>query len=186
MRNGLRCGRRCLRCHPAGLWERLLLRDRAASLSHALDPGRGTLTIPVHTICRPLKVSPELCLQATRCSSVDVAGYSPALPRRCGRRCSSSQRCQRRHWYCGHDYSLENYEFAVTVEPHNGEVKARLEQIRSLVESGEPTVPSTIGQELATNPFLRASSPAMRRALGLPAATDVEAFTVLRRIKDRF
>ena len=74
----------------------------------------------------------------------------------------------------------------MTVEPHNGEVKARLEQIRSLVESGEPTVPSTIGQELATNPFLRASSPAMRRALGLPAATDVEAFTVLRRIKDRF
>ena len=88
--------------------------------------------------------------------------------------------------YCGHDYSLENYEFAVTVEPGNAEVKARLEEIRGLIESGQPTVPSTIGQELATNPFLRVSTPEMKQALRMPDASDVEVFAALRRMKDHF
>ncbi|MFW6055885.1 MAG: hydroxyacylglutathione hydrolase [Chloroflexota bacterium] len=88
--------------------------------------------------------------------------------------------------YCGHDYSLEDYEFAVTIEPNNAEVKSRLEEIRSLVESGGLTVPSTIGQELATNPFLRASTQEMKQALGMPDAGDAETFAALRRLKDRF
>ncbi len=88
--------------------------------------------------------------------------------------------------YCGHDYSLEDYEFAVTIEPDNPEVKRRLEEIRSLVESGGLTVPSTIGQERATNPFLRACAQEMKRALGMPDAGDVKTFAALRRLKDRF
>jgi hydroxyacylglutathione hydrolase len=88
--------------------------------------------------------------------------------------------------YCGHDYSLENYEFAVTIEPGNEAVKSRLEEIRSLVESGRFTVPSTLQQELDTNPFLRACTPEMKQALGMPGATDVEAFAALRRMKDSF
>ncbi len=88
--------------------------------------------------------------------------------------------------YCGHDYSLEDYEFAVTIEPDNPEVKRRLEEIRSVVESGGSTVPSTIGQELETNPFLRASTQEMKRALRMPDAGDAETFAALRRLKDRF
>jgi len=88
--------------------------------------------------------------------------------------------------FCGHDYSLENYEFAATVEPNNAAVRAQLEQIRALAEACEPTVPSTIGLEIATNPFLRAVTAEMKRALGMNSATDVEIFARLRRMKDDF
>lgn len=88
--------------------------------------------------------------------------------------------------YPGHDYTLENYEFALTVEPENRIVKRRLEQVRSLVEAGRQVVPSTIREERATNPFLRAVDPALKAALGMPQASDVAAFAELRRRKDRF
>ncbi len=86
----------------------------------------------------------------------------------------------------GHDYTLENYEFAVTVEPENRLVRSRLEEIRTLIEADMSTVPSSIGLELATNPFLRAGAPEMKRALGMEGAADVAAFAELRRRKDRF
>jgi len=88
--------------------------------------------------------------------------------------------------YPGHDYTLENYEFAVTVEPGNDRVRARLEELRALIEEGRQVVPSTIGQERDTNAFLRAGTPEMKQALGMEAASDVEGFAELRRRKDRF
>lgn len=88
--------------------------------------------------------------------------------------------------YCGHDYTLENYEFALTLEPDNNAVRARLEQVRALIEDNRFTVPSTIAQELATNPFLRATDPMLKRAVGMEDASDVEVFAEVRRRKDRF
>lgn len=88
--------------------------------------------------------------------------------------------------YCGHDYALEDYEFAVTLEPGNPLVRERLEEIRALVESGRLTVPSTVALEVATNPFLRASDPVLKRVLGMQDALDVDVFAELRRRKDRF
>jgi len=88
--------------------------------------------------------------------------------------------------YPGHDYTLENLEFALTVEPQNSVVKRRLEEVRSLVQAGRQPVPSTIALERATNPFLRAGDPAMKAALGLMRASDVDSFAELRRRKDRF
>ncbi len=88
--------------------------------------------------------------------------------------------------YCGHDYTLENYEFALTLEPDNDLVRARLEEVRTLIEGNESTVPSTIAQELATNPFLRTADPALKRAVGMENASDVEVFAEVRRRKDRF
>jgi len=88
--------------------------------------------------------------------------------------------------YPGHDYTLENYEFALTVEPDNRAVKRRLKQVRALVEAGKQAVPSTIREERATNPFLRAGDPALKAALDMPEASDVDAFAELRRRKDRF
>jgi len=87
--------------------------------------------------------------------------------------------------YCGHDYTLEDLEFALDLEPDNTAVKSRVDEIRSMIENGRPTVPSTISLELATNPFLRATDPVFRKALGLEDAMDVEVFAEVRRRKDR-
>lgn len=57
---------------------------------------------------------------------------------------------------CGHEYSESNARFALTVEPGNAALRARAEEIARQRAEGRPTVPTTIGQELATNPFLRA------------------------------
>ncbi|MBN1855659.1 MAG: hydroxyacylglutathione hydrolase [Dehalococcoidia bacterium] len=88
--------------------------------------------------------------------------------------------------YCGHDYALENYEFALDIEPDNGAVKRRLEEMRAVADVSGNSVPSTMEIERATNPFLRAAEPEMKRVLGMPDASDAEVFAELRRRKDRF
>ena len=62
--------------------------------------------------------------------------------------------------YCAHEYTLSNARFAVTVEPENQALAARLAKVESARAAGEATVPTSIGAERATNPFLRASSAA--------------------------
>jgi hydroxyacylglutathione hydrolase len=84
--------------------------------------------------------------------------------------------------YCGHDYTLENYEFALSIEPDNQVVKRRLHDI----ERTGQTVPSTILQERTTNVFLRAGTSELKSALDMPQAKDFEAFAELRRRKDVF
>jgi hydroxyacylglutathione hydrolase len=88
--------------------------------------------------------------------------------------------------YCGHDYTLENYEFASGIEPGNQIVKERLEQIRLMLKRGELAVPSTMLQEKNTNCFLRAGAPELKAALGMQDAQAVEVFAELRRRKDVF
>lgn len=60
--------------------------------------------------------------------------------------------------YCAHEYTLSNARFAITVEPDNAALAARLDEVAAMRERGEPTVPTSIGAERATNPFLRAAS----------------------------
>jgi hydroxyacylglutathione hydrolase len=60
--------------------------------------------------------------------------------------------------YCGHEYTLSNAHYAAVAEPDNADIAARLAEVSALRERGEPTVPTTIAAERATNPFLRASS----------------------------
>ena len=60
--------------------------------------------------------------------------------------------------YCGHEYTQSNARFALTVEPDNADVVARAAEVDRLRAAGEPTVPTTIGRERATNPFFRAAS----------------------------
>jgi len=97
--------------------------------------------------------------------------------------------------YCGHDYTVENYEFALSIEPSNQAVKQRLQQIKQAQKAGprrlasqseEAGVPSTILQERTTNPFLRADTPEIKNALNMPQAGTVEVFAELRRRKDAF
>jgi hydroxyacylglutathione hydrolase len=88
--------------------------------------------------------------------------------------------------YCGHDYTLENYEFASGIEPGNQVVKERLGQVRQLQTQGKLTVPSSILLEKSTNCFLRAGTPELKAALGIPQAPAVDVFAELRRRKDVF
>lgn len=88
--------------------------------------------------------------------------------------------------YCAHEYTEANARFAVTVEPDNAELAARVQEIKRLRAAGLPTVPTTLALERATNPFLRSDSRGLRRTLGLEAASDVEVLAETRRRKDAF
>ena len=88
--------------------------------------------------------------------------------------------------YCGHDYTLENYEFAVTIDPDNQRLRERLAEVQKAVEYGRLTVPSTIAREKATNFFLQADHPAVQAALGMAHAAPEDVFAELRRRKDLF
>ncbi|MFC1498813.1 hydroxyacylglutathione hydrolase [Verrucomicrobiota bacterium] len=88
--------------------------------------------------------------------------------------------------YCGHDYALENLEFAAHLEPDNLEVLKRLEDVRQQGRADSPTVPSSLKLEKATNPFLRADTEAMKKAIGKPNASPSEVFAEIRRRKDQW
>lgn len=88
--------------------------------------------------------------------------------------------------YCGHEYTLANAKFAVSVDPGNARLASRRVEIERLRGSGLPTLPTTIGVEKETNPFLRAESPAIAAALGMRGAPPAEVFAELRLRKDRF
>ena len=88
--------------------------------------------------------------------------------------------------YCGHEYTQANARFALSVDPNNADLVARAAEIDALRAKGEPTVPTTISRELATNPFLRPDDAAIRSHLGLQDASDAEVFGEIRRRKDSF
>lgn len=88
--------------------------------------------------------------------------------------------------YCGHEYTQSNARFALTVEPGNPELQARADAIAERRAANLPTVPSTIGLERATNPFLRADLATVQAAVGLAGADPVTVFAELRRRKDSF
>jgi hydroxyacylglutathione hydrolase len=62
------------------------------------------------------------------------------------------------HIYCAHEYTMSNGRFALSVEPENAALVSRMAAVTAMRERGEPTVPTTIALERATNPFMRASS----------------------------
>ncbi len=86
--------------------------------------------------------------------------------------------------YCGHEYTLANARFAVAIDPENTELSARARRLEQLRERSEPTVPTTIGEELATNPFLRADDAKIRERLGLRGEPAADVFAEIRRRKD--
>jgi hydroxyacylglutathione hydrolase len=88
--------------------------------------------------------------------------------------------------YCAHEYTKSNAAFAVTVEPDNGALVARKSMIDDMRARGERTVPSTLAEEIATNPFLRPDSPDLQKTLGMVGAPLVEVFAETRRRKDNF
>ena len=88
--------------------------------------------------------------------------------------------------FCAHELTLDNLAFALSVEPGNAVLRDRLARVQARRARGLPTVPLTLDEERATNPFLRVDEPEIRRRLGLPAAPAVEIFAELRARKDVF
>jgi hydroxyacylglutathione hydrolase len=92
--------------------------------------------------------------------------------------------------YCGHEYTEKNLAFALTLEPQNPAIRAKYERVREARRRGEPTVPTTVAEELETNPFLRCSSPELVRSVKgrFPDTPDdpVAVFARVRQLKDSF
>ena len=88
--------------------------------------------------------------------------------------------------YCAHEYTQSNARFALSVDPDNAALAARAKEIDAMRARGIPTVPSSIGLELATNPFLRPMSESLQRSLGMAGADPVAVFAETRRRKDNF
>lgn len=92
--------------------------------------------------------------------------------------------------YCGHEYTEKNLRFALTLEPNNDALKAKYEKVSAMRTQGKWTVPSTIGEEKRTNPFLRITSPELIATLKKqdPALGEdaIAIFARARELKDRF
>ena len=88
--------------------------------------------------------------------------------------------------YSGHDYVLQNGKFALAVEPDNAALKARMAEAEKAKAEGRFLIPSTIAQEKATNPFLRAGEPSVARAVKMEGADPGKVFQALREWKNRF
>ena len=86
--------------------------------------------------------------------------------------------------YCGHDYTLDNLEFAINILPDDPALLTRLAEIRDPANRGLPPAPSTLDEERQTNLFLRADDEQVRQALALPTHNPASIFTELRRRKD--
>lgn len=88
--------------------------------------------------------------------------------------------------FCAHEYTQANGRFAISIEPGNEALQSRMIEVDSLRLAGKPTVPSTIGVEKETNPFLRPSSEELQKTLGLVGGDLVDVFAETRKLKDNF
>jgi hydroxyacylglutathione hydrolase len=88
--------------------------------------------------------------------------------------------------YCGHEYTLANARFALTVDTGNAAIKKRAAEVEKLRAENRMTLPTTIGEEKATNPFLRADDPAVMKTIGMAGANPAAVFAEIRTRKDKF
>jgi hydroxyacylglutathione hydrolase len=88
--------------------------------------------------------------------------------------------------YCAHEYTQQNGRFALTLEPDNPALQEKMAWVKRQRAHGQPTVPSTLSEELATNPFLRTDSPTLQKNLGLSGKSSLEIFAAIRTLKDSF
>lgn len=88
--------------------------------------------------------------------------------------------------YCGHEYTLANGRFAMSVDQDNAHLLQRMTHIQDLRAAGKPTLPTTIREERATNPFLCATAPEVKAAIGMAGESDLAVFAKLRQMKNDF
>lgn len=88
--------------------------------------------------------------------------------------------------YCTHEYTLHNINFALGLEPNNQDLLNRHQSTIAQRKQLQPSLPSTIGLELATNPFLRAHSLEIQTSLGLKDASELEVFIIAREMRNHY
>ncbi len=88
--------------------------------------------------------------------------------------------------YCGHEYTLNNGEFALEIEPGNVALRERVEEVRRLMRARRPSLPTSIGLEKATNPFLRPESAEIRDNVNMHGVENWRVFAAVRQRKDHF
>jgi hydroxyacylglutathione hydrolase len=86
--------------------------------------------------------------------------------------------------WCAHEYTLSNLKFALTIDPENRDLQVRFQQVQAARRLDEATIPTTIGLERRTNPFLRWDQPAIQQAM--QQRDPVLTFAALRQLKDVF
>jgi hydroxyacylglutathione hydrolase len=87
--------------------------------------------------------------------------------------------------YCGHEYTQANARFALTIEPENEALQQRAKAVDEMRAAGKATLPTTIGLELETNPFLRPHSPAIQQRLAMVGKPEWQIFGEIRERKNR-
>ncbi len=170
--------------HPVGQGDRVEIPALDAQFFGAGHPGTYART------CRLLWLR-FACSAATRCSPAAAAACSKARPRRCSHSLAKLAALpDETRVYCGHEYTLANIRFARAVDPGNAALAAREERAQRLRDAGRPTLPSTLGEERATNPFLRCAEPAVvesaNKYLGARIGDPVSVFAAIREWKNRF
>jgi len=88
--------------------------------------------------------------------------------------------------YCAHEYTQANSRFACSIEPNNQALQQRIKQVNHLRTQQQPTMPFSIAEELATNPFFRTDNSELQQNIGLIDQPALTVFTQLRQLKDRF
>jgi hydroxyacylglutathione hydrolase len=88
--------------------------------------------------------------------------------------------------YCGHEYTLSNIKFALTIEPNNAALKARAEEAQQEVANRRPTIPTMIGNEKKENPFLRADIAEVAAGIGMAGKPAEQVFAEIRERKNKF
>ncbi|KAF5736486.1 Hydroxyacylglutathione hydrolase cytoplasmic family protein [Tripterygium wilfordii] len=86
--------------------------------------------------------------------------------------------------YCGHEYTVKNLQFALTVEPDNAKIRDKLSWALKQRQAGLPTIPSTIEEEMETNPFMRVDLPELQEKVG--CESPVDALRKIRQLKDNW
>lgn len=151
--------------------------------------GVETFPVPGHTVGHIAFSIPTARLVFTG-DSLMSAGCGRLFEGTPAQMWSSLQRIARLHpdtLVCsGHEYTTSNIRFALTLEPGNPDLISRSKRVAAAREVDRPTVPVTLSEELATNPFLRAHRAEVKSAIGLPHASDTDAFAEIRARKDRF
>jgi hydroxyacylglutathione hydrolase len=87
--------------------------------------------------------------------------------------------------FCGHEYTQANIRFAKTIEPANAALAAREKKVEMLRAVRQPTIPSTLGEEKAANPFLRADLPEVAKSVGLAGQPAWKVFAEIRERKNK-
>ena len=88
--------------------------------------------------------------------------------------------------YCTHEYTMANAEFALSIEPDNLKLQEKMLAVKELRAANKSTVPTTIADEIATNPFFRVDNISIQKELGLVGAAPDVVFAALRRRKDDY